>query len=270
MNIYQKKNQLNAYQEFILVLIKKQNRLNYKELYKNKLRRKNLELQVHHICPKHAGGKDQNSNKVICTVYDHIQAHKIRFETYHNNYDKAAYLLMGSQDKKGRQALSLAIVEKNKRNSSGFFNPETQKDLANRPKKKYHLKENPKLATVYAKKSKGVPKSISEKQRFTLKKRGENLGKTFGSKGGIKHQHPLTKKRLSGTLLWKHISGVEVETSNIKTLANVKDRLNLAVQNSVTHTSGLSELLRYKSKKRYGWFLIEKTNVKKEISSEAE
>lgn len=158
-----------------------------------------------------------------------MQAHKIRFETYHNNYDKAAYLFMSSQNKEGREARSLAIVEKNKKNSSGFFNREPQKELANRPKKNDHLKDNPKLAKFYAKKSKGVSKNFSKYFLTKLKQRGKTLGQKFGSKGGIKHQNPLTKKRLSGTLLWKHLSGIQVETKDIKTLANVKDLLNSAV-----------------------------------------
>lgn len=42
MIIYQKIDLLNAYQKFIIFLVKKQNNFNYKELYKNKLIRKNL------------------------------------------------------------------------------------------------------------------------------------------------------------------------------------------------------------------------------------
>jgi hypothetical protein len=111
--------------------------LNYKALYKNREIRKNLELQIHHILPKHAGGNDEKTNLVICTIYDHIEAHKIRFKTYNTFYDKAAYLFLSSNDKKGRQAISQAIVEKNRNNGTGFFNRDTQIELAKRPKKRY-------------------------------------------------------------------------------------------------------------------------------------
>lgn len=256
-----KLDELDEYQTFILSLIKKQEDKNYKQLYKNKDIRKDLELQIHHIYPKHEGGEDRDSNTVICRISDHIEAHKIRFKTYNNYYDQAAYLFMSSQDKQGRQARSRAIVEKNKKNGTGFFSRETQIELANRPKKRYHLREYPKLANLYAQKSKGIPKTLSAIARLNYEERGKYVGKNFGSKGGIKHQDPITKKTLAGTLLWKHEFGVEVKTTDIKTLANVKSQLNLAVPNSVPHTSGLSEIIRQKSKKRYGWILYKQSSA---------
>jgi hypothetical protein len=222
MNQTQKLNKLDEYIIFILKLIDKQKNFNYKKLYKNPEIRKNLELQIHPICPKHASGKNNETNKVICTVYDHIKAHKIRFYIYNNYYDKAAYLLMSSQDKKGRQAISQAIVEKNRINGTGFFNKKLQLELSKRLKKRYHLREHPELAKQYSKKSKGVSKKLTEIARLNYEQRGKYVGKNFGLKGGIKHQNPITKKRLAETLLWKHDSGVEIKTTDIKTLANVK------------------------------------------------
>jgi hypothetical protein len=258
--MYQKQtlNKVNKYDKFIFKLIDKQTNLNYKKFYKNREIKKNLELQMHHILPKHEGGKDEESNLVICTIYDHIEAHKIRFETYNNFYDKAAYLFLSSNDKKGRQAICQAIVEKNRKNGTGFFNRETQIELAKRPKKSYHLQDYPELAQQYAKKAKRVSKMTSEIARLNYYQRGNYVGNNFGSKGGIKHQDPITKKTLARTLFWKHDSGVIVKTTDIKTLAQVKAQLNLAVPKSVSYTSGLSEIIRQKTKKRYGWVLYKK------------
>lgn len=116
------------------------------------------------------------------------------------------------------------------------------------------MRDNPDLAKAYAKKAKGVSKKLSKVARLKYKNRGEYVGQNFGSKGGLKHQNSLTKKRLTNTLVWVHDPGVEVKTTCIQTLTNVKIQLN-AVPNSVTHTSGLSELIRRKAKKRYKWTL---------------
>lgn len=96
---------LDAYKKFIVILIEKQLRFDYKQCYKNAIIRKDLELQIRHILPKHEGGDEKENNKVICTNFDHQQAHRIRFETYKNGYDKAAYVLISGQNKAGRQAL---------------------------------------------------------------------------------------------------------------------------------------------------------------------
>lgn len=117
------------------------------------------------------------------------------------------------------------------------------------------MRDNPDLAKAYAKKAKGVSKKLSKVARLKYKNRGEYVGQNFGSKGGLKHQNSLAKKRLANTLVWVHDSGVEVKTTCVQTLANVKIQLNDAVPNSVTHTSGLSEFIRRKAKKRYKWTL---------------
>lgn len=83
------------------------------------------------------------------------------------------------------------------------------------------------------------------------------MGTHFYSKGGLAHQNPVTKERLSQKLVWFHQSGVKVERNNVKTLREVQSLLHEKVKGSVKYTSGLSEIIRRVQKQRYGLSLEE-------------
>lgn len=245
--------EMNAYNEFIDFLLEKEIFFLFQKKYFDKKLRKRLDLQKHHIMPRHSGGTDDRSNIVICTAKDHASAHKIRFQVFHNFKDQAAYLFLQSLDKKGRIALGQAIAQTHKKNKTLFFDPLFQKELANRPKKSFFLRNNPKLAQKYASMSKGIQKTMTEAARKNYLERGQYVGKIWGSKGGLAHQNPVTRERLKGCLIWTHESGVSLKTKEIQSLRLVKDLLNQHVPDSVKHTSGLSELIRGIQKKRYNW-----------------
>ena len=258
------------YNILILDLIDKQNKLDYIAKYKNKELRQKFGLQKHHIYPKHTYKiyKDHTpltdindpSNLVICTLEDHCQAHKIRFGMYKDFYDQSAYYFLRNNTVEGNKACNKAIADKHRQNKTGFFNLEFQKEMALRPKSLYFLRENPDLAKKYSVLAKGISKNTSEKTSQNYKERGEFVGKNFGSKGGLKHQDPKTRSRLAGHLRWKHVN---VETGdikyadmeNMKSLVQVKEKLNQVVSGAVKFTSGLSEVIREIEKQRYGWSL---------------
>lgn len=63
---------------------------------------------------------------------------------------------MQSQTKEGNEARGKAIADTHRKNGTGFFDPIFQKKMAKRPKKLYHLAENPDLAKQYSSLSKGT------------------------------------------------------------------------------------------------------------------
>lgn len=65
-------------------------------------------------------------------------------------WDYCAYKGLISNDDEVRKLISNAIVAKNRKNQQGFFNNLVQKELANRPKSSYYLKDNPDKAKEYA------------------------------------------------------------------------------------------------------------------------
>lgn len=246
------------YDLLVFSLVDKEKKSNFQELYKDKKVRADLELQIHHITPKHSQGSEDASNKVICTKQDHILAHKCRFETYKDYNDQSAYLFMESQTKEGDLARSKAIQQKHRENQTGFFNPELQRSLGKRPKNFYFLRENLDKAKEWSALAKGVPKNTSEKAKDNYFNRGVFVGTNYGSKGGTAHQHPEVKEALTKTLKWKHQSGKQVITSgDIKTLENIKIELNKAVPDSVKYANALGQLIRKEAKNRYGWVLEE-------------
>nr|YP_009184965.1 putative HNH homing endonuclease [Hafniomonas laevis]ALO63087.1 putative HNH homing endonuclease [Hafniomonas laevis] len=44
---------------------------------------KSENTQIHHMIPKHANGPDSKWNRITLTKADHIKAHKLRYEVYH-------------------------------------------------------------------------------------------------------------------------------------------------------------------------------------------
>lgn len=71
-------------------------------------------LERHHIVPKHEGGSDSPSNIIKLSLKDHRLAHKIRYETYSNKYDLAAYNFMEGQSAEAKKAICSANGSKSK------------------------------------------------------------------------------------------------------------------------------------------------------------
>jgi len=64
----------------------------------------NIEVQIHHILPIHAGGTNESSNLVKLTFNDHLVAHYIRWLVYKNNNDRIAYqCMLGQVDEETRR-----------------------------------------------------------------------------------------------------------------------------------------------------------------------
>lgn len=95
---------------------------------------------------------------------------------------------------------------------------------------------------------------MTKKKAFNLKTLGKNVGTAFGRKNGIRSKQSIkTRSMLEKSLIWKHKTGVCVETCCLETVSDLKIILNTHVPNSVFHSSGLSAILRGKEPVRYGW-----------------
>ncbi len=240
----------NLYYEFIEIL-------KQKEL---KGFQPNSSVHKHHIEPKHSGG-DPNGEIVLCTPRYHARAHYIRYKVYNQFYDYCAYCGLVGRTNEMEALIQLKIIQTNRERGNCMFNNDWQREMANRPKSSYYLQENPDFAKEIARKGGQIGgKVMTDKKRIVLQQNGFYVGTNFGKLGGLKHQNHETKRRLSLHLEWEHDSGIFVISPPLESVTQLKEYLNLAVPNSVKHCSGLSELLRQISKKRYGWKILKELN----------
>lgn len=182
---------IDDYNIFIFTLIDKQNKIDYISKYNNNKLRKEYNLQRHHIYPRHTYKLykkkneehpfpielDDPQNIVICTVEDHAEAHRIRFIVYKDYYDLSAYHGLKNNTVEKNSARSKAINDTHRKNKTGFFNSELQRELSLRPKKLYFLKQNPNLAKEYSILARGISKKTSERAAENYLERGKYVGR---------------------------------------------------------------------------------------------
>jgi hypothetical protein len=116
---------MNKYCQFIKHLKKKEAALTGR----------NIKMQTHRIVPGHSKGSYTPENSVKCTLNDHIQAHKIRWEVYGEIGDLFAVNMMTGRIKAGGDSVvpvlgAYATHEVCRRNKRGFWDPEQQKKNA--------------------------------------------------------------------------------------------------------------------------------------------
>jgi hypothetical protein len=94
-----------------------------------------VKTQTHRITPGHTKGKYVPENSIVCTLKDHIQAHKIRWEVYRETGDLSAVNMMTGRVKAGGDSVvpvlgAYATHEVCKRNKTGFWDPGQQRENA--------------------------------------------------------------------------------------------------------------------------------------------
>nr|YP_010500098.1 hypothetical protein [Gormaniella terricola]UWV18275.1 hypothetical protein [Gormaniella terricola] len=213
----------------------------------------NTVLHKHHIKPLHSGGSP-DGELVICTIRDHARAHYIRYLVFGETYDLCAYYGLVKKTDLLAQSIQKKIINTNRERGNIMFNNEWQKIMANRPKSSYYFQEYPAEAARFGKKG-GEKGGLANtpKQQETRSKNGKRVGTLFGRKGGLKHQNPMTKEKLSHYLEWTHNSGIMTISPPFESVCELKDFLNMFVPDSMKNSSGISDLLREKEKCRYGW-----------------
>ncbi|ATW62840.1 homing endonuclease [Synechococcus phage S-CBWM1] len=115
---------MNRYEKFISHLKKKE----------PAIRNSSLSLQKHRIIPGHSGGDYSEANVVICSIEDHIKAHRIRYEVYGERGDKFAVSMMTGRLRIGDKVVATlgaySTHEVCKENKTGFWSSETQRKNA--------------------------------------------------------------------------------------------------------------------------------------------
>lgn len=239
-----KKSYSNLYEGFIDILRNKEGQI------KNDT---NLLLHKHHVHPKHDGGSE-DGEVVICTARDHARAHYIRWKVFGQTYDLCAYYGLVKKEAEKQRVIQQQIIKTNRQRGNVMFNNQWQKIMASRPKSSYHFQQNPGFASQVGRKGGKIGgKTMTPTKAAVLQQNGFNVGTNHGRKGGLKHQNPLTKRRLSMHLEWKHESGVQTISPPFESVRELQEYLNCFVSDSVKHTSGLSEILRNVQPTRYGW-----------------
>jgi hypothetical protein len=93
------------------------------------------ETYTHHIQPKHSNGTNHSWNLITLTMDEHALAHKLLFESYNNYYDYCAWCMMNGKTADAMNAMRKQNQLRMKERNVGFYNSESQRELANRPKK---------------------------------------------------------------------------------------------------------------------------------------
>lgn len=247
----QKNRQENLYYDYILLL-------------KNKAAKGFAEgkpTQQHHIEPKHSGG-DPNGELVRCTIRDHARAHYIRYKVYGASLDLSAYYGLVQRTDEMQQTIQRSIIETNRKRGNCMFNPEWQKIMANRVKSAYYLRDNPRFAADIGREGGLVGgKVMTPNKQEVLKANGSNVGRNYGRQGGLKHQNSMTKERLGKFLEWEHTSGIRTISPPFESVRELQEYLNCFVPNSIKFSTGLSEILRNKEPKRYGWRILKDLDI---------
>ena len=90
---------------------------------------------VHHIIPRHMGGPDAEWNYITLTLDEHIQAHSLLYNEYQILADLSAVQMLKGQYDLGTDTIRKMAQDKMKKEKTGFFDCNLQRELALRPKK---------------------------------------------------------------------------------------------------------------------------------------
>ncbi len=98
-----------------------------------------------------------------------------------------------------------------------------------------------------------------------MKQNGYNVGTNYGRQGGLKHQHPQTRQKLSSYIEWEHKSGVWVMSEPHESVSDLVTFLNSVVPGSIKRSNHFSELLRGESKSRFGWTILKVLTIDENV-----
>ena len=146
--------------------------LSFIEECKNKIYPHNTYLEEHHIKPKHDGGSDKPENIIKISFEDHILAHKIRYDTYGQIYDLAAYNLMCGFDSEGWRILRVEGAYKThealRLSNKNFWNSDFQKEMSARSVKSEHAIKMRSIGGKVGGKSRNKNIAITNKDKYVF------------------------------------------------------------------------------------------------------
>jgi general stress protein YciG len=243
----------NLYDGFIQILRDKQAKV--------RSARPGTLLHKHHVQPKHDGGSE-NGEVVLCTIRHHALAHYIRYKVFGQTYDLCAYYGFVRKNEEKQKLIQQQIINTNRQRQNVMFNNKWQTIMSKRPKKNFYFQQNRQFASIVGKKGGQASGQVMTPAKMAAQRQnGTRVGTLYGRQGGLKHQNLLTKQRLSRYLEWQHDSNVFVISPPFESVRELQEYLNCFVADSVKFTSGLSEILRNKEPKRYGWRITKDLDI---------
>lgn len=195
-----------------------------------------IPLECHHICPKHAGGTEEKSNKIFLSAEDHMLAHYYRFMVFQEKGDRLAFLLIKKQTTESRKIMQELAVAANKEKGNLFWNSEWQR------------KQGQKGGSLGG--SANTPAQFLARQA---------VGRVQGARVGRTRQSDRLKAYFSKRMIWKYQKALHdqenlsIEVIPCDTWTAVVAQLNAAVPDSIKNETSFIKVLYGERKQMYGW-----------------
>jgi hypothetical protein len=237
----QKGTKNNAYDYFIYEHNNSKIQDEYQNLYKKKGSiKKTINIELHHILPKFAGGSNESSNLIYLNIKDHIFAHWLRWKVHNQDGDLRAFLFRQYDSEErvlARRLLIESAREKDRQDKQGFFNSAFQQ------------KQGKKGGSLGG--SKNTPLQSEARHK---------VGKEFGRAVGLARQGSATKEFVQSYSFWCHDSKSELTytVSPKEAFADVLRQLNEFIPGEIPEKNFASmySLIKGERKKKYGWQII--------------
>ena len=205
-----------------------------------------VEGEIHHVLPKHAGGTNNPENLIRISVEDHVALHFYRYQAFGERGDRMAYLMrLQDSNERAKQRAQLAVLV-NKERKNGVFNPDWQRVQGLKGGKV------------------GGKMNTLEQQRARSR-----VGTMFGRIVGLSNQSTSLKERLRHRLHWVYKDGTKLITNPATSVQEIIDQLNQWRPGSIRKPPPFYKVVHGSKKKMYGWTLEKTEIVDMAISSEA-
>lgn len=193
-----------------------------------------IQLEKHHIVPKHAGGGDNPENIIRISPEDHVAAHFYRYQAYLEIGDKVAYEMRIGDTNERARARAQAAVLANKTKKNLFWNSDWQR--------------------IQGLKGGKVAGSQSTPAQKAARRK---VGLLFGKQVGLGNQSDALKQILSNYLEWEFIPDQAFFTIPPMESAYALIReLELLRPGQIINFTSFYKVIHGSRVKMYGWRLV--------------
>ena len=168
----------------------------------------------HHVVPRHAGGTDDPLNIIVCTIEEHAEHHRYRYEMTGDEYDRIAWQsLLGMITK--QETIRQVQIENGRRNGRAQLgrrkqSEETRRKIAeaNRGRKHgKHGKPNPMLGKTHSEETRRKLADANRGRKFS----DEHRRKIGDAARGKKHSEEARRKMVDAHARRKMVAEVGLE-----------------------------------------------------------
>ena len=163
----------------------------------------------HHVVPRHAGGTDDPSNIIVCTIEEHAEHHRYRYEMTGDEYDRIAWQgLLGMITK--QETIRQAQIENGRRNGRAQLgrrkqSEETRRKIAEANRGKKHSEET-------LRKMRGRKHSEEARRKMCSRKHSEETRRKLADANrGKKHSEEARRKMVDAHARRKMVAEVGLE-----------------------------------------------------------